>query len=150
MLLSSFIAGEILAADANEATQMKNIIAKKASVDLFVEEEEEENIIILFLHVVCELNDEEIKSNGGNGGCYIYLSNLVLQIFVSVVKNVYKKESQALHSFVGNETFSPTTTFNHACSAFFLSFAFVPVFFSLSFSLSLSLSSRGAWDSFFF
>ena len=63
MLLSSFIAGEILAADANEATQMKNIIAKKASVDLFVEEEEEENIIILFLHVVCELNDEEIKSN---------------------------------------------------------------------------------------
>jgi len=32
--------------------QMKNIIAKTASVDLFVEEEEE-NIIILFLLVVC-------------------------------------------------------------------------------------------------
>ena len=52
MLLSSFIAGEILAADANEAMQMKNIIAKTASVDLFVEEEEE-NIVVLFLLVVC-------------------------------------------------------------------------------------------------
>ena len=71
--------------------------------------------------------------------------------FVSVLK-LYKKESQAIHSFVGNEAFSPPTTFDHACSAFALSFAFVPVFFSLSFSLSLSLSlsSRGAWDSFFF
>ena len=69
--------------------------------------------------------------------------------FVSVFLKLEKKESQALHSFVvGNEAFSPTTTFDHACSAFALSFAFVPVFFSLSFSLSLS--SRGARDSFFF
>ena len=52
ILLFSFIAGEILAADANEAMQMKNIIAKTASVDLFVEEEEE-NIVVLFLLVVC-------------------------------------------------------------------------------------------------
>jgi hypothetical protein len=52
MLLSSFIAGEILAADANEAMQMKNSIAKNASVDRFVEEEEE-NIVVLFLLVVC-------------------------------------------------------------------------------------------------
>ena len=51
-IIIPFIAGEILAADANEAMQMKNIIAKTASVDLFVEEEEE-NIIILFLLVVC-------------------------------------------------------------------------------------------------
>jgi len=45
------VAGEILAADANDAMHMKNIIAKTASVDLLVEEEEE-NIIILFLLVV--------------------------------------------------------------------------------------------------
>lgn len=50
--LFSFIAGEILAADANEAMQMKNSIAKNASVDRFVEEEEE-NIVVLFLLVVC-------------------------------------------------------------------------------------------------
>ena len=56
ILLFSFIAGEILAADANEAMQMKNIIAKNASVDRFVEEEEE-NIVVLFLLVVV-LNDE--------------------------------------------------------------------------------------------
>jgi len=41
LLVFVFIAGEILAADANEAMQMKNSIAKNASVDLFVEEEEE-------------------------------------------------------------------------------------------------------------
>ena len=69
--------------------------------------------------------------------------------FVSVLKTREKGESSYIHSFVvGNEAFSPTTTFDHACSAFALSFAFVPVFFSLSFSLSLS--SRGARDSFFF
>ena len=69
--------------------------------------------------------------------------------FVSVLK-LYKKESQAIHSFVGNEAFSPPTTFDHACSAFALSFAFVPVFFSLSFSLSLSLSRRAARGTLFF
>jgi len=53
LLVFSFIAGEILAADANEAMQMKNSIAKNASVDRFVEEEEE-NIVVLFLLVfVC-------------------------------------------------------------------------------------------------
>ena len=53
-------------------------------------------------------------------------------------KTIYKKESQAIHSFVvGNEAFSATTSFDDACSAFALSFAFVPVFFSLSFSVSL-------------
>ena len=81
-------------------------------------------------------------------GVTLKLSNLGLQILCLFLK-LEKKESQALHSFVvGNEAFSPTTTFDHACSAFALSFAFVPVFFSLSFSLSLS--SRGARDSFFF
>ena len=58
---------------------------------------------------------------------------------------LYKKESQASHSFVveRNEAISPTTTFDHACSAFALSFAFVPVFFSLFLSLSLSLLPHG-------
>ena len=70
-------------------------------------------------------------------GVTLKLSNLGLQILCLFLK-LEKKESQALHSFVvGNEAFSPTTTFDHACSAFALSFAFVPVFFSLSFSLSL-------------
>ena len=71
--------------------------------------------------------------------------------FVSVLK-LYKKESQALHSFVveRNEAISPTTTFNHACSAFALFLSLLFLFsFSLSFSLSLSLVAA-AWDSFFF
>jgi hypothetical protein len=86
-------------------------------------------------------------------GVTLKLSNLGLQIlsnFVSVFNKTPEKgeSSSALFQVVGNEAFSPTTTFDHACSAFALSFAFVPVFFSLSFSLSLS--SRGARDSFFF
>ena len=61
------------------------------------------------------------------------MSNLVLQILCLFLKR------RVLHTLfvVGNEAFSPTKTFDHACSAFALSFAFVPVFFSLSFSLSL-------------
>ena len=71
-----FIAGEILAADANEAMQMKNSIAKNASVDRFVEEEEE-NIVILFLLVVCvklltnKLNRTEGTDEGVTLNCRI-------------------------------------------------------------------------------
>ena len=71
-----FIAGEILAADANEAMQIKNSIAKNASVDLLVEEEEE-NIVILFLLVVCvklltnKLNRTEGTDEGVTLNCRI-------------------------------------------------------------------------------